>query len=262
MDVGISPGRNDTRHYLKEALLENGYLSSMAVRRAIEVLRHENKAELYLANPDARSILDNWAAPQGWRRAARMFGCHRVACDKPNGIYFIPIFEGKDSAGHWLTVIIHKQGRFRNGYIMDSLGNATSNAPIFNKIRELFKSARSSFSWRNISCFPQVEVECGPRTIMHITRTIEELSKGNTLEACMEKASMLHENSTGYSALSIRESAADIIGRYESSMWTNPVRTGRVQETQEPGGVSKQTKRRKRRRRNKLMDVSEDKAFP
>jgi len=252
----INPSeKKDKEYYLKETLLENGLLSSMAVRRAIEVFRHRNNVNHYFANPEANSILECWESTQGWRRAARMFGCHRVICDKPNGIYFIPIFEGKEVAGHWITAIIHKQGRHRRGYIMDSLGNANPHAPIFRKIQELFKSTHSSFAWTSIPCFHQVEVECGPRTIMHIARVLEELDQGNSLEVCMEKAALLNTGSISHSASSIRESAASIIGRFESEMWTNPVRTGRAQDNRELGGTCSQPKRNKRRRRNKSANT-------
>jgi len=246
--------RKDREYYLKETLMENGLLSSMAIRRAIEVFRHRNNAHHYFANPEANSILESWESTQGWRRAARMFGCHRVICDKPNGIYFIPIFEGKAVAGYWVTAIIHKQGRHRRGYIMDSLGNANTHAPIFRKIQELFKSNSSSFAWTSIPCFPQVEVECGPRTIMHIAQVLEELDKGSSLDVCMEKAALLNANS--YSALSIRESAANIIGRFKSEMWTNPVQIGGMQENCESRGTSSRPKRNKRRRRNRSANTS------
>jgi len=248
--------RNDREHYMKEALLTNGFISNMAVRWAIEVFRNENKGNFYFANPEASSILEGWTSTQGWSRAARMFGCHRVICDKPNGLYFFPIFEGKHSAGHWLTAIISKQGRNRKGYVMDSLGKANLNAPIFGKIKEMFKSTHSYFSWINVPCFPQVEMECGPRTIMHMAYTIREINNGNTLEACMEKASLMNQDLSGYSASSVRESAAAIIGRFQSNMWTNPVRVGRIQESSASGETSSQVKRKKRRRRNKSVNTT------
>ena len=208
-------------HYLRETLVENGYMSSMAIRRAIEVFHHENRTDHFFANPEAKSILEGWAPSQGWRRAARIFGSQQVICRKPDGKYFIPIFEGKDTAGHWTVVIVHKQGNHRRGYILDSLGKTNLNSPILQQIKDLFKCARSSFAWSAPACFPQTEVECGSRAIMHKARLIEECRKGHLMETSLEKASLVNIEKDTYSAMDVRESAAEIIGRFERNMWTN-----------------------------------------
>jgi len=249
--------RKDKEHYLKETLLENGLLSSMAVRRAIEVFRHRNTANHYFANPEAGLILESWESTQGWRRAARMFGCQRIICDKPNGLYFIPIFEGQESAGHWITIIIQKQNRNRRGYIMNSLSSTNLNAPIFRKIENLFKSTHSYFSWTNIPCLQQTEVECGPRTIMHMAKVVEETQTGMMLQECMEKASLMNIGSARYSAATVRTSAAEIIGAFESRMWTNPIRIGELQMTQNAGDPPTQIRKKKRRRRHKAIKKSQ-----
>jgi len=239
-------------HYLQEILLENGYISNMAIRRAIEVLRHETGSNQFFANPEASSILECWTAAQGWRRAARMFGSSRVTCRKPDGVYFIPIFEGGAAAGHWMVAIVHKQRRHRRGYVLDSLGNANLNAPVLSKIKDLFKSAESSFAWSAPSCSPQTEVECGPRTIMHIAHFIEESRKGSEFESCLIRAASPVTEDGIYSASRIREAAAEIVGRYEGHMWTNPLRIHRNQENGDREvGESLNKRRRKRRRKTK-----------
>jgi len=236
-------------HYLRETLLVNGYISSMAIRRAIEVFRHENQNELFFANPEAGSILECWIPSQGWKRAARIFASHRAICRKPDGMYFIPIFEGQEAAGHWFLVIVHKQGRYRRGYVMDSLGNANLNLPILKKIKDLFKSAEGSFAWNSTTCHPQTEVECGPRTIMHIAYMIEEIRKGNEIGECLAKASLIETEERDYSAIRIREQAAEIIEKYKVHMWTHPIPIGRNQEFEETGEEGRCTKRRRRRRK-------------
>ena len=248
--------KKQNAHYLRETLLENGYISSMAIRRAIEVFRHENRHEHFFANPEAGSILEAWTPSQGWRRAARIFSSNRVICHKPDGTYFIPIFEGRDTTGHWFVTIIRKQGRHRRGYVMDSLGSTNLNSPILRKIRDLFKSAESSFAWKSISCFPQTEVECGPRTIMHIAQLIEETGRNNIFEECLLAASLKTIATESYSAARVRQSAATIIGKYESHMWTYPVRVGRNQGNDEEREGRKRTKRKKRRKKNKSVSES------
>ena len=239
------------KHYIREALVENGYMSSMAIRRAIEVFRHENRTDNFFANPEAKSILEGWAPSQGWRRAARIFGSQQAICHKPDGKYFIPIFEGEDTAGHWTVVIVHKRGNNRRGYILDSLGKANLKSPILNTIKDLFKCARSYFAWSAPACFQQTEVECGARAIMHIARLIEECRKGHPMEISLEKASLVHIEEDAYSAMDIRESAAEIIGRFERNMWTNPIRVGRTESSDNAEGAGEHHKKKKRRRRRK-----------
>jgi len=180
-----------------------------------------------------------------------MFSSQQAICQKPDGKYFIPIFDGRDSAGHWMTIIVCKQGKFRRGYCMDSLGNANLNLPILRKIKDLFKCARSSFVWKSIPCLPQTEVECGPRTIMHIDRVLEEIKKGETIEISLEKASLANIARSTYSAAAIRKSAADIMCRYEKDMWTHPIRIGSSQMDANGEGNVIHRKGRKRRKRHK-----------
>jgi len=57
-EVEESSEQKQREHYLKETLLERGYMSSMGIRRIIEVFRHENQNNHFFANPEASSILD------------------------------------------------------------------------------------------------------------------------------------------------------------------------------------------------------------
>jgi len=97
-------------------------MSAMGIRCAIEVFCSKELQGISYANSEAGSILENWSATHGWVRAARIFGSRKVVHNRSDGTYFLPILGGPTRSGHWITIIIQKHGRYRKGYILDSLG--------------------------------------------------------------------------------------------------------------------------------------------
>ena len=242
-------------HYVREALTSNGLLSSMGIRRAIEVFRNRNVQNCFFANAEARDILEDWNTTQGWERAARMFGSHEVLCNKPDGFYFIPLFEGNERSGHWTVAIIRKLGRHKWGYVCDSLGMSSCSGIIHTKIKELFQGPRDRFDWNECTSRQQSEVECGPRTIIAIHNAIESIGRNDPVETIILKATLMRGLEEEYDAKKIREKAANIISRFLPSMWTGPIRVNRNRTTgreiNNTAGDGNEPPRKKRRRRKK-----------
>ena len=240
------------QHYVREALTTNGLLSSMGIRRAIEVFRSRRIKGCYFANAEATEIMDDWSATQGWERAARMFGSQEVICNKPDGFYFIPIFEGSVRSGHWTVMIIKKRGRFKRGYTIDSLGISSHNGRIHDKISELFQGTNGRFDWITCTTRRQSEVECGPRVINSIHEALESIHRGETFKNVILEATLLRRPHEDYDVTGIREKAAQIISSFLPRMWTNPVRVDRTRATgKRITNFAADTTPRKRKRRRK-----------
>jgi len=241
--------RDQRRHYINEALNDSGgFLSSMGVMRAIEVFRHEADTNHYFASSEAQSILNSWSPTEGWERAARIFGSRFVMANKPNGFYFIPVFD----SGHWSLAIIQKIGRFKQGYMVDSLGTSSTNQPFNRKIEDMFRVHGGRFDWNNCSSIRQQEYECGLRMIIAILRIRKSPREGLTLEEGIHSATLRGEynSETMYDSMKIRREAAIVIGRYEHTMWTGPVRIRNIRNeaTTNDAGGNQKVKRRRRRK--------------
>jgi len=247
-------------HYTREALTNNGLLSSMGVRRAIEVFRNHSTENCYFANAEARNILEDWNATQGWERAARMFGSHEVLCNKPDGFYFIPLFDGDERFGHWTVIIVRKLGRHKWGHVCDSLGTSSCTGRIHTKIKELFQGPKDRFDWKECTARQQSEVECGPRIIVAIHNAIESIRRNDPVETVILEATLMKRAEEEYDAKQIREKAANIISRFLPSMWTNPIRvnrdraTGRTLTNTTDEGSPRKKRRRKKKQKKSIQN--------
>jgi len=242
--------REQRRYYLNEALSENGgFLSSMGVMRAIEVFRNEALQNHFFASAESSSILNAWSPTEGWERAARIFGSRRVLTSKPNGIYFIPIFD----EGHWTLAVINKIGRFKKAYMIDSLGSSSHKLTVNTKIEDFFKVKGGRFEWNTCISVRQQEYECGLRMITSIIRMVTALREGVTFEECVQRATLQEEyvGETRYNSMDIRREAARVIAKYDHTMWTGPVRLRESQNEMREGshGISKKRKRTRNKKR-------------
>jgi len=244
-------------HYIREATTPEAFMSNMGVRWVIEVARSWKYQNMYFANPDISSLLSSWSTTQGWTRIARVFGCRHTACSKPDGFYFLPLFEGNTISGHWFTTIIHKMGRHRAGYVLDSLGSFCTTSGILRKVRDMFDGNDATFSWTSIPVQAQTEFECGPRTIRTIVSIAKHIHLGHTLQSSLDQASLLTDIGPPYDPDKIRRYTADLLRQYRTNMWTNPVRIrpAEINDSQSIG--IKQRKKRKRNQRKK--NISTDK---
>jgi len=245
----VNTEQDQRRHYLNEALNDSGgLLSSMGVMRAIEVFRNEADTGHFFASAEANSILQVWSPTEGWERGARIFGSRIVMTTKPDGFYFIPIFDDN----HWTLALVQKQGRFKKGFMIDSLGTSSINHPINSKLKDLFRVHGGRFDWHSCRSVRQQEYECGLRMITAILRIRTSLREGRTIEEGIVNATLMGEVNleNAYDSMKIRREAATVIGRYERTMWTGPVRmrnstNGTLDDTT---GVKRKTRRRKRKR--------------
>jgi len=237
-------------HYIREATEPDAFMSSMGIRWAIEVLRHMKYQQMYFANPDISTLISDWSTTQGWTRIARAFGCRRVACNKPDGYYFLPLFEGSTTSGHWFTVVVHKIGRFRVGYVIDSLGNSCTTSTLLQKIRDMFGGSDATFSWNSVLTKAQVEVECGPRSVQAIATIARNIHGGNDLQSSINSATLLTNENEPYDPNEIRRSTAHLLRQYRTNMWTNPVRV-RTERDSDPQQNGDQPRKKRRRKKSK-----------
>jgi len=249
LDAPAENERDQRQFYINEALNDaGGLLSSMGAMRAIEVFRNEANTNHYFASTEASAILNNWSPVQGWERAARMFGSRLVMTTKPDGYYFIPIFD----EGHWTLAVIQKIGRFKRGFIVDSLGASSTIRPINRKLEDLFRVHGGRFDWHSCESIRQQENECGLRMVVAILRTRKALREGLSLEEGIRRATLREEYNSEriYDSMKIRIEAARIIGSYNCTMWTGPVR---LRNSSNEGGrqAEKGTGRKRKRRRKR-----------
>jgi len=240
--------REQQKYYLNEALSDTGgLLSSMGVMRAIEVFRNEALSDHFFASAESCSIFNEWSPTEGWERAARIFGSRRVMTMKPSGIYFIPIFD----EGHWTLAVIQKIGRFKKAFMIDSLGTSSHQLAVNNKLEELFKVNGGRFEWHTCISVRQQEYECGLRMITSIMRIVAALREGRNFEESIQKATLQGDyvESNEYNPMEIRREAAQVIARYDRTMWTGPIRicVNHNDEREESNAVKKKKKRRRRR---------------
>ena len=225
------------KYYIRESLQEGSLISAMGIRQAIEVFRNKKFQNVYYANSEAGTILENWSTTHGWARAAQIFGSHEVIHNRSDGTYFLPIFVGPITCGPWIVIIIHKRGRYRKGYILDTLGATTTTDQIATKIEMLFGRRNTRFSWEIVVTWPQTELECGPRTLLGIYTAATSLAAGNSIDESIASASMISTRQEDYDSNLVRVKIAELMGQYENSMWTQPIRITAAEAHSRPNSL-------------------------
>jgi len=118
----------------------------------------------------------------------------------------MPKFQLNNSS--WSTIVIWRRGRKNRGYHLDSLGQSNTNGEVFEKIKSAFTGRRDRFSWVSTSCWPQVESECGFRTVEAIRCICLERALGTDVDTCIKKAGLVGHRREQYCSLSLRRTVA------------------------------------------------------
>jgi len=203
----------------------NRYLSGEAMTRAIEVLRSYKVQDVYFASAEAANQISSWRLTDGWTKFAKMFGSRTIMHNKLNGTYFIPLFSGDTTMGHWSLCVVKKiSQRNIEAWCVDSLGTGNTTGPIHTKITTAFAPGRARLTWKSCRCRCQEEVECGPRTILAMKLILEGISSNMQMETCIEKATMTQYPHVNYTPSKIREETAHLINLFTSDMITPPIR--------------------------------------
>jgi len=189
--------------------LERGtYMSARALNRAITNIRITAPKEVYDAAPSASTIIAGLSANTSWEDFAVLFRSIDVSNKKPDGTYLIPMFSGEDTQGHWAFVVVHKQHGSRKLWVMDSLGCGNPESPLIRKIKTLFSSAKLRCRIIANRCKPQIEAECGPRTVSGMVSISNALKEGKSIEEAITIGSLLTPGMTTYDPSVIRSKAA------------------------------------------------------
>jgi len=203
----------------------NRYLPGEAMTRAIEILRSYKVQDVYFASAEAANQISSWRNTDGWTKFAKMFGSRNIMHNKLNGTYFIPLFSGDTTMGHWSLCVVKKiSQRNIEAWCVDSMGTGNTTGPIHTKITTAFAPGRARLTWKTCRCRCQEEVECGPRTILAMKLILEGISSNMQMETCIEKATMTQLPHANYTPSKIREETAHLINLFTSDMITPPIR--------------------------------------
>jgi len=193
---------------IASALVNNQWMFSFSLDRAIRNIRIKAPNNLYIANTGISTALQSWQPSHGWKTIAIYFRSITVINQKPNGTYIIPIFSGDVARGHWSIAIICKQRASCRGWLLDSMGMGDTNTTVPKMIKKAFGRARLQCRWQNINCRVQKEVECGPRSIVGMINICNHLRNGESVETAVTKASLMHISESNYDPVRIRQKAA------------------------------------------------------
>ena len=194
----------------------NIYLSGGAISYAVAVLRARLTWNIFIAHADAYISINNWTSNQSWASFGRIFTSQRVLDQKPNGIYLIPFFSGKENSGHWHLIVIEKRRHFCEGWHIDSLGKSSEDKTLEDKLQQAFLPGRGTFVWHYPQSTIQKECECGPRTIVAMDRIDKNIAMGHTIANAISEASLEHISEEGYDSKSVRMEAALLLESHVS----------------------------------------------
>jgi len=228
----------------------NSWLSGLAITKAMDVIRSRGTPNTFFAHADSTTVIINWTYTQGWDQFGRIFGSERVIHEKLNGTYFLPLFTGAQTGGHWHLVVIHKTSRLCTGWILDSLNGASATSDLHRKIERAFCPGRHRFTWNNVDCRQQTELECGIRVI-HSTSTIATaLRDGLPIQTGISRASLTSAQLPPYNPALLRQEVALLIEEHRHHMIITLSRRRRQQLQR---GTANQ-QRNKRRKRSKTSE--------
>ena len=232
----------------------NIYLSGGAISHAVKVLRERLTWNVFIAHADAYISINNWLPNQPWSIFGRIFTSQRVLEQKPNGIYLIPFFSGKENSGHWHLIVIEKRRHFCEGWHIDSLGKGTEDRALQDKLQQAFLPGRGRFVWNYPTSTQQSECECGPRTIVAMDRIDKNIRLGRTMTEAISEALLSHITEEEYDSKSIRLEAALLLETHVSD--SNPrLRRPAPIDPSEPD-QKKRRIRRKVKLATKVVDLS------
>ena len=196
---------------ISSALVRNQWMYSFSLDRAIRNIRIQGPNNVYIANTGISTDLRTWTPVQGWQIIARHFRSVTVLIGKPHGVYLIPIFSGNTNSGHWNIAVIWKRSTSCKGWMLDSLGQGNTNSIEAKNIKNIFSRARLRCCWQEIECRKQIEVECGPRSIVSMVSICDNIKNGDEVEIAIQKATLMHVSESNYTSSIIRRKAASLM---------------------------------------------------
>jgi len=146
---------------IASALVNNQWMFSYSLDRAIKNIRMHAPNNVFIANTGISTILQTWQPTHGWRILASHFRSIQVSNKKPHGTYIMPLFSGAVTSGHWSMTVIWKQKRMCKGWILDSMGKGDIHSAIAKILKKVFGKAKTRCRWQEVECRQQQEVECG-----------------------------------------------------------------------------------------------------
>jgi len=207
--------------------------------------------------PEASNQIGAWQTNQQWKFFAKIFGNRTVVENKLNGTYFIPIFSGAETGGHWSLCIIHKfRSRLVKGWCLDFLGSTHLENYIARKIECEFMPGRGTFTWKPCSCRLQEELECGPRTIFAMHSIQQSLSQNLPIDDCISIATLMDESRHILTPERIREKVAHLINKFHPDMVTPliRIRSGRRQGNE----IRRQDRNSNTKKQKVVIDLASD----
>ena len=257
----VTPLPNLHRPILQEfasaVLRPSRLLAGLTMMKAIEVLRSFNIPHTFYASAEASNQIGAWQTNQQWRFFAKIFGNRTVVENKLNGTYFIPIFSGVETGGHWSLCIIHKfRSRLVKGWCLDSLGSTNLDNYIARKIECAFMPGRGKFTWESCNCRRQEELECGPRTIFAMHSIQQSLSQNLPIDDCISIATLMDESRHVLTPERIREKVAHLINKFNPDMVTPliRIRSGRRQGNE----IRRQDRKSNTKKQKVVIDLASD----
>ena len=159
----------------------NTYLGSNKMDEAINCIRKSCTHNIFIANSDAATYL--YAFNYSWSRIASEFGTSNIIT-KPPGLYLLPFFSGHHNSGHWLLIALQHKHSTWTGWIINSLPTSST---LSIQIKNTFETTLNThITWNYPPCTRQVEVECGPRTLLNIAIFVANARKNKTIKDSIE----------------------------------------------------------------------------
>ena len=100
--------------------------------------------------------------------------CNMSPCTLLSGqTVLFPTFSGNYLSGHWFLSIIQKIDDHISGFIIDSLGYSCQRNEY---VVQIFQHQNMNIRWQFCKTILHTEVECGPRTILHMCDIVDQIS--------------------------------------------------------------------------------------
>ena len=169
----------------------NSLMSNTKMDMVIEKIREHCPHEVYIAESSATTYCRLYNTT--WTGISSLFGSPNVR-HKPNGVYLFPFFSGDQNFGHWHLITLKKTNNNWSGWIINSLPTPTDIKTLCQKT--IMDLIRTEITLTEVKCIQQQELECGPRTLLHITTIIQKLKNTTIMDDIMDSLNLHSTYST------------------------------------------------------------------
>ena len=168
IDEGISNQHNPNNINLNQP---NQLVNDHIMEIIINKIRRTTPPEVLLLHPLATSY--SLAFNYNSEVILTLSNYDNQNSDISNKFIITPIFHGPITLGHWYLAILDNTTPTPAGYVIDSLGYQRERYKLACRFYKKF-SGHNNITWHSVETNLQTEVECGPRTIYHISDVIEQ----------------------------------------------------------------------------------------